>query len=134
MVMISKSFALALSTAIVIGTATFGAHAQTSVSPAPYGTHVFKAARGVMLDVGSKKIAGYYLAGDHVCDLTLMLANRPDADGNVSGATTRMNVPVAAGTKTRVYTADGNALEASCSLKANVMTLRALDQTALAVK
>ena len=129
---ISKLLATVLSTAIVIGTATFGAHAQTNTTA--HGTQVFKAARGVMLEVGSKKIAGYYLAGDHVCDLTLMLANRADADGNVSGATTRMNIPVAAGTKTRVYTTDGNALEASCSLKANVMTLRPLDQTALAVK
>jgi hypothetical protein len=95
---------------------------------------VFKPARGVYLDVGSKRVAGYYLAGDHVCDLTLMFADQVDADNHVNSTLTRMNVPVPAGKKARLYTNDGRALEASCGTSANVMTLRTLDQTAAAVK
>ena len=129
MVTISKPLCVVLASAIVLGTATVGAFAAD-----PMPTQVFKPARGVSLDAGTKKVAAYYLAGDHVCDLTLMIADLPDADGNVSGLPTRINVPVKAGTKTHVYTAEGHALEASCALTAKVMTLRPLEFTASAVK
>lgn len=128
MVTISKPLALVLATAITLGIATFGAHAETS------NTLVFKPARGISLDVGSKKIAAYYLANDRVCDLTVMSADLPDADGHVTGPSTRMNVPVKAGTTSHVYTADGRALEVSCAISTKLMTLRPLEQTAEAVK
>jgi hypothetical protein len=124
MVTISKSLVFALSSALAIGAASLGATAETA------NTQVFKPIQGVMLDAGSKKVAGYYVAGDKVCNLTLMIANRPDADGNVTGASSRYSVPVAAGRTSRVYTAEGHALEASCSLTAHVMTLRPIEQTA----
>jgi hypothetical protein len=124
MVTISKPLALVLASAITIGTASFGAHAESS------NTQVFKPARGISLDVGSKKIVAYYLANDRVCDLTVMVADLPDADGNLSGKSSRMNVPVKAGTSSHVYTADGRALEVSCAISTKLMTLRPLEQTA----
>lgn len=129
MVTISKPLCLVLASAIAFGTATIGAKATDGTT-----MQVFKPARGVSLDVGSKKVAAYYLAGDHVCDLTLMMADLPDSDGNVSGLPTRINVPVKAGTKTHVYTAEGHALEASCGQSAQIMTLRPLAFTASAAK
>ena len=76
------------------------------------------------------------MAGANTCDLTLMVADLPNADGQVAATatSTRMNVPVNAGTTQRIFTADGHALEVSCALAAKLMTLRPLDQTALAVK
>jgi hypothetical protein len=74
------------------------------------------------------------MAGDNVCDLTLMFVDRPDADGHSTGAATRMNVPVTAGSKSRVYTTDGTALEVSCALSTKVMTLRVLELTAAITK
>jgi hypothetical protein len=124
-----KNFLPALLTAaIALGTAVAGAHAEGST------TQVFKPARGVYLDVGSKRVAGYYTAGDHVCDLTLMFADQVDADNHVGGTLSRMNVSVPVGKRARIYTADGRAMEASCGTSANVMTLRTLAQTADSVK
>jgi hypothetical protein len=106
----------------------------TSVAVADTLTHVFKPARGVSLDVGSKKVAGYYMVSNGGCDLTLMIANRPDADGNVEGQSVRMNVPVKAGSKARVFTTEGKLLEFSCSMTTNIMTARDLEQTAFVAK
>ena len=128
MVTISKSLVFALTSAIAIGTATFGAHAEGST------TQVFKAGRGISLDVGSQRASAYFTAGDKVCDLTLMFADRADADGHVNSAITRMNIPVAAGTRSRIHTADGQALEASCGLSVNVMTLRPVALTAATLR
>jgi hypothetical protein len=129
MVTISKSIASVLAAAITLGTATFGAHAaETSNS------HVFKAARGVSLDVGSKKIAGYYLSKDGICDVTLMVADLPDVDGNVSAAISRINLPVKAGSNARVYTSEGKALTLTCSTGTKLMTVRHLEEVAAVVK
>jgi len=111
--------------------ATIAFSAQAGESQA---THVLKPMHGASFEMGTKKVAAYYLAGDKVCDLTVMIGDLPDADGNVSGQSTRINVPLAAGTKSRVYTTEGRALEASCSLTAHIVTLRPLSFTAAVVQ
>jgi hypothetical protein len=133
MVTISKSVATVLSAAIIIGTASFGAASNAHAADTS-NSHVFKAARGVSLDVGSKKIAGYYLSNDGVCDVTLMVADLPDADGNVSAHVSRINVPVKAGSNARVYTSEGKALSLTCSTGTKLMTVRHLEETAAVVK
>ena len=129
MVTISKPLSVVLAAAVALGTAAIGVHASDS-----FPTQVFKPGRGVSLDAGTKKVVAYYLAGDHVCDLTLMIGDLPDADGHVSGSATRISVPVKAGSQSRVYTSEGHALEASCGLSAKIMTLRPLALTAEVVK
>ena len=96
-----------------------------------YAPQVVKPGHGVSLDVGSKKVAGYYIANANGCDLTLMVADLPNADGQVAAqaVSTRINVPVNAGSTARVYTADGRAIEVACALSAKLMTLRLLSQT-----
>ena len=132
MVTISKPFASVLALALALGAAS--ARAETAAATA--APQVMKPAHGVSLAVGTKKVAGYYMAGADTCDLTLMVADLPNADGQVASTatSTRMNVPVKAGTTQRVYTSDGKAIEASCAISTKLMTLRPLDQTALAVK
>ena len=127
MITISKSLVFAL---------TVAAASSASLVPAPAdgATQIFKPAHGVSFDVGSKRASAYYVAGDHACDLTVMLADRPDADGHVTGTTTRMNVPVAAGSRSRIRTTDGAALEVSCSIARTVMTVRPVDETAAVMK
>ena len=128
MVTISKPLAVVLVLAFTLGAAS--ARAQTA---AP---QVFKPAHGISLDLGAKKIAGYYMAAANTCDLTLMVADLPNADGQVAATatSTRMNVPVKVGTTQRIFTADGHALEVTCALTAKLMTLRPLELTALAIK
>jgi hypothetical protein len=129
MVTISKPLAIVLASAITLGTATFGAHASESSN-----AQVFKAARGVSLDVGSKKIVGYYVPKDNICNVTLMVGDLPDADGHVSASVSRINLPVKAGTNARVYTTDGKALALTCSTGTKLMTIRALEETAAIFK
>ena len=129
MVTISKSIASVLAAAITLGTASFGAFASETTN-----SQVFKAARGVSLDVGSKKVAGYYLSKDGICDVTLMVADLPDADGHVSADISRINLPIKAGSNARVYTSEGKALSLTCSTGTKLMTLRPLEETAAVVK
>ncbi len=129
MVQISKTVTLSLVAAIGLSVAAFTAKAADATVP-----HVVKASHGLSLEVGTKKVAGYYVGRNDVCDVTLMIADLPDADGYVSPQLSRMNVPVKAGTNARVYTSEGKALEFACSLATRLMTVRTLEQTALAVK
>ena len=128
MITISKSLVFALTIAAA-------SSASLVAAPADHGApQVFKPIHGISFDVGSKRASAYYVASDHACDLTMMFADRPDADGHVTGTTTRMNVPVAAGTRSVIHTTDGAALEASCSIARTVMTLRPIVETAAVMK
>ena len=118
------AFALAAALLTTVAASSVGAADRS------YAPHVLKANRGISLDLGSKKVAGYYLDHQGVCDVTLMVGDLADADGTVEPGITRINVPVSAGAKTQVYLADGKAIEIACGLKSNVMTVRALEQTA----
>lgn len=129
MVTISKTVACVLAAAITVGTASFGAHASDTTN-----SHVFKAARGVSLDVGTKKVVGYYLAKDGICNVTLMVGDLPDADGHVSADVSRINLPIKAGSNARAYTSEGKALALTCSTGTKLMTVRALEETAAVVK
>lgn len=128
MVTISKALALVLSSAITLSAASAGARASE------YGPVIFKAGHGVSLDVGPKRVVGYYMAKDRICDVTLMIAERPDADGHVAAGVTRVNIPVKAGANARVYTSEGRTVALSCSTSTNLMTLRTIDLTASAAK
>lgn len=129
MVKISKTIALSLTAAIGLTTAAVSAKAADTNIP-----QIVKAAHGLSMEVGTKKVAGYYLGKTGFCDVTLMVADLPDADGKSSAQLSRMNVPIKAGTSARVYTSEGKALELSCSLATSLMTVRTLEQTALVAK
>ena len=131
MVKISTRLKAVLASAILTGTLSYGAHAADAANP-----QVFKAAHGVLLEVGSKKVAGYYINTGGICDFTLMTADLPDSDGRVSAELTRVNLPIKAGSNARIYTSEGKALDLYCTLGAKFMTLRtvALDQTASVTK
>lgn len=130
MVTISKNVATVLAAAITLGTASFGAMASEATS----NSHVFKAARGVSLDVGTKKVVGYYLSKDGICNVTLMVGDMPDADGHVSADISRINLPVKAGSSARAYTSEGKALALTCSTGTKLMTIRTLEETAAVIK
>lgn len=127
MLKLSKSIAVAVSSAIALGAATLSAHASDLD-----GIKVIKAGDAALYSLGSKKVAATYLAKDGLCDVTLWIANLPDADGYVTGMPTRISAPINTGSQTRVYVSEGHALEASCSISAKVLTLRPIALTAAA--
>jgi hypothetical protein len=132
MVQAFKTIQLALVASISLATAA------AATSTLNTNTQVFKPARGVTLDVGSQKVAAHYAVNGDGCNLTVMMANQMDVDGNIDARMTaspvRMNMPVKAGAKTLVVTTEGKALEFSCSLAKTLMTVRALDLSAQVIK
>jgi len=129
MVTILKPLAIVLSAAITLGTVATSASAFDATN-----AHVFKAARGVSLDAGTKKIVGYYTSKDGICNVTLMVGDMPDADGHVSASVSRINLSVTAGANARAYTSEGKALALTCATGTKLMTIRVLEETAAVVK
>jgi len=125
MMKLSKSIPVLFSVVAAFGVAASAA-AAGEVSP----TRILKPGAGALFEMGTKKIAATYMPGSTGCDLTVMIADLPDADGNVSGQPTRINVPLVAGTQTKVFMSEGHAMEASCALSSKIVTLRPLTFTA----
>jgi hypothetical protein len=86
-------------------------------------TRVFKPGRGISIDVGAVKVAGYYTVANGTCAVTLMLGARADADGNVAPGVTRVDVPVAGGAKSRVFTSEGRAVQLTCATGAKLLAV-----------
>ena len=122
MMKLSKSIPVLLTAAVALSSAAFAG----DVSP----TRILKSGHGALFELGTKKVAATFVSSSSGCDLIVMIADLPDADGNVSGLPTRMNVPLGAGTQTKVYLPEGYAMEASCALSAKIVTLRPLTFTA----
>ncbi|MDZ4842943.1 MAG: hypothetical protein SH859_12515 [Hyphomicrobium aestuarii] len=101
----------------------------SAVEPA---IHVFKPGRGISLDVGATKVAGYYVAVGADCGVTLMMGARADADGNVANGVVRMELPVKAGAVSRVTTPDGRVIALSCGTGARLLTVSSRELVALA--
>ncbi len=87
-------------------------------------------AHGLMLDVGSKHTVSYFLADDSKCNLTLMIGEKANDEGDNSSVGARVNVAVEAGKSARVETAEGKSLEFACASGASAMSVRALDVVA----
>ena len=72
----SKTFRVAIA-AMAITLSVDAAMAENANAP-----RTLKEGHGLSLDIGSKKLAGYYLAKSGVCEVTVMVADRLDADGH----------------------------------------------------
>ncbi|MBX9925073.1 MAG: hypothetical protein K2Y05_01835 [Hyphomicrobiaceae bacterium] len=119
--------AMAVAAAILAGTIKTAAAADA-------GTHVFKPGRGISLDVGATKIAGYYIQTGGNCGVTLMMGQRADADGNVAGGVVRTELPVRAGGSARVSTPDGRVVELGCGTGGRLLTVTPASVVASLVK
>lgn len=129
----SKPSSIVLATIALLGASflvatAFSAHAET------LGQQVVKPSHGISMEVGSKKVAGYYQVKDGLCDVTLMVASLPDADGRVPADISRINLPVKAGSNSRAYTSEGKGLAISCGTGAKLLSVRLLEETASAAK
>lgn len=89
----------------------------------------------ISFDVGRKHVLSYFLSKEGVCDLSMIVADRPDEapGGNeVPGLeTVRFEAVIEGGKTARFDTAEGNSLEYACPMGAQMMTVRGLNQVAL---
>ena len=84
-------------------------------------------ARGLMLDVGSKHTVSYFVADEGKCNLTLMVGEKADENGDHGSVGTRVRVSIEGGRTARVETAEGKSLEFTCAKGATAMSVRPLE-------
>ncbi len=92
---------------------------------------IFKPLEGVSLHLGSKHAMGYFVKGDDVCQLTLVVGEEPVGEDNIPAVTpTRFSAAIEAGRSARFDTGSGTQLQFSCAPSAAAMTVETLNQVA----
>jgi hypothetical protein len=85
---------------------------------------------GVSIDVGSKRVIGYFVASKDTCNLTFLMSDKQVEDEVPASSAARLQQSIAANGKARVDTAEGESLELACQPGASAMTVRLLTQVA----
>jgi hypothetical protein len=94
-------------------------------------TVTFKPLAGFSLDVGSKRVVGYYQADAGECALTLMIADAMIGDDVPAFAPVRLYQSVAPGDTATVDAPEGKSLQVICKIAARAMTARVLNNVAI---
>lgn len=88
----------------------------------------------VSFDVGRKHVLSYFLSKGRQCDLTVMVTDRPKIapEGKEIPplSTTRFKAALDGGKTARVDTGEGRALEYACTMGAQAMSVREVNQLA----
>ena len=111
--------------AIVMSGAAFGAE--------PQGKRVVMQAHGAAMDVGSKHIVSYFTADNGVCNVTMLIGNKANSEGEGGSVGTRVKFAVPAGMSARTDTAEVKSLEIACTSGASTMSIRPVDLLAYAM-
>lgn len=114
---------------IAIALAAFGAAARAAEKP---DVQAVAEAHAVTLNVGSKHMVSYFTAANGACDVTLMVGDQADEDGEGSSVGTRVKFTVPSGLMARTDTAEGKSLEIGCTSGASKMSVRPVDLMAYA--
>jgi hypothetical protein len=117
-------FAAGLALAALVGAA--GAMAGSS-------NNAFKPLHGVSLHLGSKHAIAYYVKGDDVCQLTLVVGEEPLGEDIPAVTPARFSAAIEAGRSARFDTGSGTQLQFSCAPSAASMSVETLDQVAYRV-
>ena len=87
---------------------------------------------GAVFDLGSKHAVSYFIRESGVCNVTVMIGDKADANGNGASIGTRMTFVVDAQHSARADTADGQSLHFTCAKDASVMDVRPVTRLAYA--
>jgi hypothetical protein len=118
---LGTALGLALVGAINVG----GAAADEATGP-----RVIAPAKGLMLDVGSKHTVSYFTADDGLCNLTLVVGEKANEEGDHGSVGARVRLAIEQGKTARIETAEGKSLEFACARGAQSMSVRTLDLVA----
>jgi hypothetical protein len=95
-----------------------------------------KPLHAISFNVGRKHVLSYFLSKNGLCELTMMVTDRPDeasvGDEIPTLATARFKATIGGGKTAQLDTADGKSLEYACATGAQVMSVRELDRVAVA--
>jgi hypothetical protein len=87
-------------------------------------------AQGLVLDVGSKHTVSYFLAEGGNCNLTLMVGEKANEEGDNSSLGARLRIVIDAGKSARIETAESRSLEFACAADASALSVTPLDVVA----
>ena len=93
-----------------------------------------KPLHAISFDVGRKHVLSYFLSKNGLCELTMMVTDRPDeaSEGDEMPAltTARFKAEIDGGKTAQLNTAQGKALEYACARDAQAMGVRVVKQFA----
>ena len=117
----------------VLALADLGAVQAEDASPV--GSQM-KHLQAISFDVGRKHVLSYFLSKKGLCDLTVMVTDRPDATPEGKEiptlSTARFQATINGGKNAHVDTAEGKSLEYVCATGAQAMSVRQVNQVAVA--
>ena len=125
---------------IIVATALTGvlAMAHLGAVQARDGTPVWRTMKplhAISFDVGRKHVLSYFLSKNGLCELTMMVTDRPDeaSEGDEIPAltTARFKAAIGGGKTARLDTAEGKSLEYACATDAHVMSVTRMNQVAV---
>jgi hypothetical protein len=132
---------MSLAKNIIVATALTGILAMAHLGAVQAGDatlvwRTMKPLHVINFDVGRKHVLSYFLRKEGLCELTMMVTDRPDeaSDGDEipTLATARFKAAIDGGKTARLDTADGKSLEYACVTGAQAMRVRELDRVAVA--
>jgi O-succinylbenzoate synthase len=90
----------------------------------------FKPLAGINLSIGSKQIAGYFVADANVCNLTLVVGESMVDDQVPTSTSARIQQTLAPNETGRLDTVEGQSLEFGCKPGARALSVSVLKQAA----
>jgi hypothetical protein len=129
----AKKIFVATAVTCVLAMANLGAAQAGDTSPV--GSQM-KHLQAISFDVGRKHVLSYFLSKNGLCDLTVLVTDRPDesfsGDEIPTLNTARFKAAVDGGNSAHLDTAEGKSLEYACATDAQAMSVRQVNQVAVA--
>ncbi len=119
---------------VALAALALGATAPVTLAADLTGPKTLFPTHGVSVDVGSKRVIGYFVADNGTCNLTFMMSDKQSGDDVPASSAARLKQVVASNSSAIVDTAEGESLELACQPGATAMTVRLLKQVAAASK
>jgi hypothetical protein len=130
---IRRSTAMTLSKIATVTALTGFFFAQAAVVKAADAQSVLimQPMHGASFDLGSKRVVGYFLSKNGTCRLVLTMAEEPKWDSDVTTfQATRFEAAIPGGKATRYNSEEGPALDFTCQLGAQSISVSRVDQIA----
>jgi len=132
---------MSLAKNIIVATALTGVLAMAHLGAVQAGDatpvwRTMKPLHAISFDVGRKHVLSYFLRKEGLCELTMMVTDRPDeaSDGDEipTLAAARFKAAIDGGKTARLATPEGKSLEYACATDAHAMSVMQMNQVAVA--
>ena len=132
---------MSLAKNIIVATALTGILAMAHLGAVQAGDatpvwRTMKPLHAISFDVGRKHVLSYFLRKEGLCELTMMVTDRPDeaSDGDEipTLAAARFKAAIDGGKTARLATPEGKSLEYACATDAHAMSVMQMNQVAVA--